>query len=55
MGLTLSAALQARLRRQWTGCLCLPCLAALAAEDQAATASAGATTASACGAGVRIR
>jgi hypothetical protein len=28
--LTLSPALQADLRRRYTGCLCLPCLAALA-------------------------
>jgi hypothetical protein len=31
--LTLSAALQAQLRQQYSGCLCLPCLQALAQAD----------------------
>ncbi len=39
--LTLSAALQAQLRQQYSGCLCLHCLQALAQAEQAA-APAGA-------------
>lgn len=35
-GLQLSATLQLRLRQQFSGCLCLPCLQALAAGEQAA-------------------
>lgn len=43
--LTLSDALQARLRQQYSGCLCLACLQALAQADRAcapAAAQAGA-------------
>ena len=35
----LSATLQARLRADFNGCLCLPCLQALAAQDQAGSTS----------------
>ena len=34
-GLVLSPRLQAALRERWSGCLCLTCLARLAADDAA--------------------
>lgn len=36
-GVTLSAALQAQLRQQYSGCLCLRCLGELAAAEPAPT------------------
>ncbi len=39
-GLVLSQALQQQLRRQYTGCLCLPCLRELAQRDGQALQSA---------------
>ncbi len=37
---TLSTALQAQLRSQYSGCLCLACLQALAAQDRAGRVAA---------------
>ena len=42
-GVTLSAALQARLRETYAGCLCLRCLQVLAQAESADAASAAGT------------